>query len=146
MNNTKRALTAKRNASFAAFRAAVEGYFNACDATRERIVLKSGAITYYQTPYTVAGLAAHLQMDRQELERYCAGGYPGRNKKRVQQLLRTAIARVERYTVERALLGELHNGVAGMLLKGWGYGESDASANNANEVVVVMDDAENWSR
>ena len=35
----------------------IEAYFAACDATRERNVLKNGNVEVRQTPYTLAGLS-----------------------------------------------------------------------------------------
>ncbi len=124
-----------------ALRAAAEEYFAACDATRERVVLKNGEVTYHQVPYTMAGLCAHLGLPRVVLEAARGGeGSPRREEsdetkkaprksagcskgeEEAQAALCWAAARVEQYMVERALLGELNAGVAAMLLNDWGYG------------------------
>jgi len=148
-NRTKQSRRCARNhqePTYAAFASAVKDYFEQCDSTREKIVLKNGGITYHQIPYTLAGLASHLNIDTATLVRYCNGSYPGRNRKRIQTLLRTAATRVERYVVERALLGELNNAVAAMLLKSWGYGEtSEAETVHGDTLEVKMDDPEQWS-
>lgn len=160
----------------AALRAAAEEYFTACDATRERVVLKNGEVTYHQVPYTMAGLCAHIGLPRAVLEaarrgtedalqqvpsresrkaprRSNASAQPGED---VQSALSWAAARVEQYMVERALLGELNAGVAAMLLNDWGYGcgrntresRGDSGGDSAGRgtLTVVLEDPEGLSR
>ena len=122
---------------------AAQDYFAACDATREQVTLKSGAISYYQVPYTMAGLAASLGVGRQQLEQAIAPG-KCRMKADVRAALVAACARVEQHTVERALLRELSGPVAAMLLKGWGYGEQEEQGSAA--LVVTLEDKEGFGR
>ena len=116
----------------------INAYFTACDETAERVILKNGNVSYRQTPYTLAGLSEHLGIPQQRI-RQSAGG-SGRNGK----LFADALRRIERYTVERALLGELQYSVAAMLLRELGSGEKLPPEEDAQSVVIVLDDPEGW--
>jgi len=123
-----------------------EAYFAACDSTREQVVLKNGGVSYYQIPYTVAGLAAALGVDRQTLEGYCRpGSKKGGLSAAARQTLRTALARVEQHTLERALLGELSGPMATMLLKYWGYRET-VSPEDGHGISIVLEDKEGFGK
>ncbi len=125
-----------------------EHYFAQCDATRERLTLKNGEISYHQVPYTMAGLCAALELPRERLE---AARRPQGEKKRRSQAeaaLSWAAARVEQHLVERALLGELSANVAALLLKDWGYGATEPAKTEKGEgaLTVVLEDPEEFSR
>ncbi len=120
---------------------AADAYFQACDDTRQETVLKNGELRYYQVPYTMAGLCAALGMSREmfltESKKQTAAG----------TLLRGYAAKIEQHTVERALLGELNNAVAALLLKSWGYGEAAASDEDVPAgLTVTLEDKEDWSQ
>ncbi|MDL2259213.1 DNA-packaging protein [Eubacteriales bacterium OttesenSCG-928-K08] len=127
-------------------RLAAQAYFDACDATRERVDLKNGEITYHQVPYTMAGLCAQLGVARSVLEEISKAPPPDRSKEsmseedELKKVLHWAVARVEQYTVERALLGELNSSVASMLLRGWGYNDEKKPEPQNQSVQVVLED------
>ena len=128
-----------------------QAYFEACDATRERVVLKNGDVRYYQIPYTPAGLCAALNVPRTQLDmaRGCS------LEDAVPKALRLAALRVEQHIMERALLGELEEGTAALLLEGFGYradrrprraspGASDTDSDGS--LTVTLEDPEGLSR
>ncbi len=116
----------------------INAYFTACDKTAERVILKNGNVSYRQTPYTLAGLSEHLGISQQRIRQSAEGS--GRNSKQFSNALR----RIERYTVERALLGELQYSVAAMLLRDLGSGEKLPPEGDAQSVVIVLEDPEGW--
>ncbi len=129
-------------------------YFEECDATRERVVLKNGDIRYRQTPYTLAGLSAALSIPRARLE-VLRQESDSSVRDTETAALRTAVQRVEQYLVERALLGELDADMAALLLEGWGYVASKKSrqsrADNTEPepdpaLTVVLEDPEGLAR
>lgn len=116
-----------------------DAYFAACDSTREQVQLKNGELRYYQIPYTIAGLCAALSLSREALVTR------SQQQDDTGAFLRACMARIEQYTVERALLGELSNSVATLLLKSWGYGDA-AEDDSPRELTVYMRDKEDWSQ
>ncbi|MDL2235271.1 DNA-packaging protein [Christensenellaceae bacterium OttesenSCG-928-L17] len=119
---------------------AAAAYFAACNATREKITLKTGEHRYYQVPYTLAGLCAALGVTRTEFSALMRGKNAG-----VRRACRAAMMRVEQHTLERALLGEIDRAVADMLLKSWGYGSEEQGA-AAQELRVTLEDPEQLAR
>lgn len=117
----------------------IDDYFTACDETAERVILKSGAVSVRQTPYTLAGLAEHLGVSQQSIRDKAEG----RSRDGAQYA--AALRRIERFTVERALLGELQYSVAAMLLRELGDGEKLPPDGDAGKVVIVLEDPEGWS-
>ena len=128
-----------------------QAYFEACDATRERVVLKNGDVRYYQIPYTPAGLCAALNVPRTQLEmaRTCS------LEDAVPQALRAAALKVEQHIMERALLGELEEDMAALLLESFGYradrrprrassGATDSETDGG--LTVTLEDPEGLSR
>lgn len=118
----------------------IEAYFAACDETAERITLKNGGVTVRQIPYTLAGLSAHLGIPQSEIREKAKRGKGG-----IDTLYANAIRRIERYIVERALLGELQYSVAAMLLGEIGSGERLPPDELDKRIVIVMEDKEGWS-
>ncbi len=127
-----------------------EAYFAACDATRERVTLKNGEISYHQVPYTMAGLCAALEVPREALERARRPQENERRRRRskAEAALSWAAARVEQHLVERALLGEINANLAVLLLKDWGYGlvELQKTEKGEGALTVVLEDPEEFSR
>ena len=129
-------------------------YFEECDATRERVVLKNGDVRYRQTPYTLAGLCAALGVPRARLEELRQNAdIPPEDTEFCA--LRDAVLRVEQHLVERALLGELDADMAALLLEGWGYVASkkgravraDSAEPEADPTMtVVLEDPEGLAR
>ena len=118
--------------------ARINAYFTACDETAERVILKNGNVSYRQTPYTLAGLSEHLGISQQRIRQRAEGS--GRGARQFADALR----RIERYTVERALLGELQYSVAALLLRDLGSGEKLPPEEDAGNVVIVLEDKEGW--
>lgn len=118
----------------------VKTYFAACDATAERLVQKNGAIVYRQIPYTMAGLASHVGLSQQEIRRLAVSDAPG--EKRAAAAMADAIRRIERYTIERALIGELNTSIVSLLLKDLGYG---TTPEKEERIEILLDDREGWS-
>ena len=97
--------------SRAAWAARIGAYFDACDATRERVTQKNGAVSERQIPYTLCGLGCALGLKKGELLGLAAGGTGWRNRLAAQ-----ALQRIAAYTMERALLGELSYQMAAIAL------------------------------
>ena len=117
----------------------IDAYFTACDKTAERTTLKNGGVSVRQVPYTLAGLSEHLGIPQAEIREKArdGGGVAGGE-------FAAAIRRIERYIVERALLGELQYSVAAMLLGELGTGEKLPPDVDAGRVVIVLEDKEGW--
>ncbi|MEA5048797.1 MAG: terminase small subunit [Eubacteriales bacterium] len=118
----------------------VEAYFTECDATAERVTLKSGNVTIRQTPYTLAGLSEHLGVPQAEI---LAKGRRGDDRAE-SAVYAGALRRIGRYIVERALLGELQYSVAAKLLDELGTGEKLPPDEDGNRIVIVLEDKEGW--
>lgn len=131
----------RRDANWIEERAAA--YFAACDATKEVSQKKDGSLSVRQVPYTMAGLAAALMMDRSELERALAPRSRILSKEG-RRVLRVAAARVEQYTVERTLMGELNAAAAGVFLRDWGYGA--AAEREEGGMLITLEDKEGFGR
>lgn len=114
-------------------------YFADCDATAERVSLKSGLTSIRQIPYTLAGLAEALGVDKRAILQFCQGGPDGSKK----AILCGALRRIERYTVERLLMGELTGSAASLLLKDLGIGASEQTE-DGGRIQIVMDDPQGW--
>ena len=123
-------------------KAQIDAYFAACDATEERVTLKNGSVNCRQTPYTLAGLSEHLSVPQSEIREKAERGADD-----VARLYAGAIRRIERYIVERALLGELQYSVAAMLLGELGSGEKEKLKPDGDDgrIVIVLEDPEGWS-
>ena len=121
--------------------ALIRDYFDACDATAERVTLKSGLTSIRQVPYTLAGLAEAIGVDKRRILEFCGGEQSGASGRRA--MLCQALRRIERYIVERLLMGELTNAAAMLLLRDLGYGAPEA-AEDGGRVEIVMDDPNGW--
>ena len=130
----------RKGRSETALKARIDAYFTACDETAERVTLKNGSISCRQTPYTLAGLSEHLGVPQSEIREKAERGGDD-----VARLYAGAIRRIERYIVERALLGELQYSVAAMLLGDLVSGEKNDPREEDGRIVIVMDDEEGWS-
>lgn len=122
----------------------IRTYFLLCDETAERVTLKNGSVSCRQIPYTLAGLAEHLGIDAETIREKARDP-----KSRTGRSYAAAMRRIERFTVERALLGELQYSVAAMLLhelNGTNGASGAAKSDGGTErIVIVMDDPEGWA-
>jgi len=118
-----------------------EAYFAHCDSTRERIEAKNGQTSFRQTPYTLAGLADRLGLDKETIRDMAR---TGSDKSPTVRCLRSALRRIERYTVEHALLGELQLSVAQMLLSDLGCGTHLSETATGEGIVVRLEDPKGW--
>ncbi len=117
--------------SRAAWEARIGAYFDACDATRERVTLKSGAVSERQIPYTLCGLGCALGLKNGELLGLAASGTGWRNRLAAQ-----ALQRIAAYTMERALLGELSYQMASIALSELG---GEAGGDAGERLLITMD-------
>ena len=116
----------------------IRAYFAACDQTRERTPLKNGGFEERQIPYTLYGLAVATGYAPKRIVEL-ANGEKGVEAK----LLREAVSRIEAYTLERALLGELTHQMALAALEAL----EGATTASSEGVSITMDEAaERWSR
>lgn len=120
---------------------AVEAYFAACDATRERYEQKNGAIGYRQVPYTLAGLSAAIARSEQSIR----AAAEGQGTRKEQRILSDALRRIAQHLSERALMGELQANVAMPLLHALGISGEEPQDGDGGRLIVVMDDREGWS-
>ena len=118
----------------------MKAYFAACDATAERVTLKTGGVTIRQTPYTLAGLAEHLAIPQGEI---LAKGRKGGDSAECKEYA-NALRRIGRYIVEHALLGELQYSVAAKLLEELGTGEKLPPDEEDRRIVIVLEDKEGF--
>ena len=118
-----------------------ENYFAYCDSTRERIEAKNGQVSFRQTPYTLVGLSDRLGLDKETIREMAR---TGSDKSPVVRCLKSALRRIERYTVEHALLGELQLSVAQMLLSDLGCGDHLPETATGEGIVVRLEDPKGW--
>lgn len=117
----------------------IRAYFSACDKTAEEVTGKNGRARTARIPYTLAGLADAVGAPKDVLlEMSRQNGPNGR-------ALAAALRRIERYTVERALLGELQSSAATMLLSDLGVGAKEAPPADGKRIVIVLEDEKGWS-
>jgi len=121
-------------------KAAIEAYFAACDATKERWEHKNGAVSYRQVPYTLAGLSAAIARSEQSIR----AAAEGQGTRAEQRILSDAVRKIAQHLSERALMGELAANVALPLLHALGIG-GEESQDGDKRLIVVMDDREGWS-
>ncbi len=118
----------------------IRDYFSACDETAEEVTGRNGRSLSRRCPYTLAGLAEHVGMSKQALLERAAG------RGKTAEAIAGALRRIERYTVERALLGELSSSVTAMLLGDLGVtAAAKADGEDARSIVVRLEDREGWS-
>lgn len=117
----------------------IQDYFSVCDETTEESWGRNGRSGTRRLPYTLAGLAEHVGVAKAEL----LSAAKGRGPK--VDAVAAALRRIERYTVERALLGELSSSVTAMLLSDLGVAASEADDRDAGRIVIIMEDREGWS-
>ncbi len=115
-----------------ALRRAIDAYFDACDATRERSVLKNGGFAERQIPYTLYGLCAALDTTPEEALQAARDGALWQRRP-----LANAMQRIAAYTMERALLGELTHQMAAIALSELGSRQAEAAG---AAVTVTMDE------
>ena len=117
----------------------IRAYFAACDQTRERTPLKNGGFEERQIPYTLYGLAVATGYAPKRIVELANSGEGAAAK-----LFREAVSRIEAYTLERALLGELSHQMALAALEELG---GSTPAATAEHIEITMDEAaERWSR
>ena len=117
----------------------IRDYFSVCDETTEELWGRNGPSGTRRLPYTLAGLAEHVGMPKAELLAIAAGQGPAADA------VAAALRRIERYTVERALLGELSSSVTAMLLHDLGVSAAKADDGDKGQIVIIMEDREGWS-
>lgn len=122
-------------------KARIQDYFSVCDETAEEPAGQKGRPPTRRLPYTLAGLAEHVGMSKGELTALA----PGRG--RAAEAVAAALRRIERDTVERALMGEISSSMCAMLLEGLGLSAAGKTEGpEAGKIVIVMEDREGWSR
>ena len=117
----------------------IQDYFSVCDETTEELAGRNGRSGTRRLPYTLAGLAEHVGMPKAALLSLARGRGPR------AEAVAAALRRIERYTVERALLGELSSSVTAMLLSDLGVTASRADDGDEGRIVIIMEDKEGWS-
>ena len=117
------------------FEQRIETYFQACDATRQQVQLKSGMMAERQLPYTLYGLCAAVGLHPERALALAAGGEGQLWQRR---LLENALCRIAAFTMERALMGELTHQVALAAIRELGF-MPEASAESAGALSVTMD-------
>ena len=117
----------------------IRAYFAACDQTRERTPLKNGGFEERQIPYTLYGLAVATGYAPKRIVELANGG-----RGAAARLFREAVSRIEAYTLERALLGELSHQMALATLTPLD-GMPDPQTTDGIEITMDAS-AERWSR
>lgn len=130
----------------------IKQYFAECDASRVDYITKAGIPMSKQIPYSMEGLQEALDnIHHSTYERWATGDYPGEHeeKDRVSAMLTRASAKVRRYTIEHAAMGEIDSKIATLLMSKWGY-SSKAEIEHSGGFSVTWegasgDDASKWS-
>lgn len=108
---------------------AVKAYFDECDA------LNLADTKKIRKPYTFSGLLCSLGMTRREFEKLCM-------KSCFAELFTSALAKIEAFTEEHALTGELSATAAANSLKynfGWGEQKHYDGEDTAKSIRIILD-------
>lgn len=132
-------------------------YFVYCDSTK-RIVTVGKRVAEVTIPYSMAGLAAYMDVSRDTLYEWCKGKYPihedteeGRDiQKRVSDSIARARRKIEASLLERSLTGELDSKIASLILGMMGYTNKQEVQHSGNMAVTwqgsTAQEAEEWSK
>lgn len=106
-------------------------YFENCDRRNGEDEKK------FKKPYSLSGLLCELELTRAEFESMG-------NKRRYAKVIQRALARIEAFTEESALIGAISASAAANSLKynfGWGSGTAGhASEEGARSIRIVLDE------
>ena len=121
----------KRMTSGEEFEAKIDAYFDKCDA------LNGADAKKLKKPYSLSGLLCELALTRSEFERLCAN-------RRYARAFTRALARIEAFIEENALMGTIPASAAANSLKvnfGWGAGsQAGESAEGTRNIRIVLDE------
>ena len=135
----------------------IQEYFEHCDST-VRAVQIGKRVAEVQTPYSLAGLAAYMDLSRDTLYEWSNGKYPVSDdtegsrdiQNRVSDSIMRARRRIEASLLERSLTGELDSKIAALILGHMGYAAKQEVQHSGNMAVTwqgsTAQDAEEWSR
>ena len=110
----------------------INEYFLYCDSLNrenEKKIIK---------PYTLSGLLCYTGLTRKEFEKLLV-------RKRYADIINRALARIEAFTEEKALTGELSSSAASNTLKynfGWNEVKSEDKNGSASGVLKIVLDGE----
>ncbi len=110
----------------------IDAYFAECDACNAGLSDKDKKI---KRPYSLSGLLFDLELTRAEFEEM-------RSKSRYAKCIRHALAKIEAFTEESALIGALSSGAAANSLKynfGWGSAVT-AEKEGTKSIHIVLDE------
>lgn len=108
---------------------AVNTYFNECDSINGEDAKK------IKKPYTFSGLLCRMGITRKEFERLS-------KRNSFAPLFSSALAKIEAFTEEHALTGELSAAAAANSLKynfGWGEHKPSADEDTAKSIRIILD-------
>lgn len=116
--------------------ARIEAYFDQCMSSKREYPLKNGSVQVrYTKPPTIAGLAVHLGVHKDTVYSYMSAesktGVSSETTKDIAETLTRARDRIEAFTVEAAMSGDIDAKTAQLILGGFGY------ANKTEEKSVV---------
>ena len=110
----------------------IHDYFLCCDSLNE------GEEKKIIKPYTLSGLLCHLGLTRKEFEKLSC-------KKSFAIIFNRALAKIEAFTEEKALIGALSSSAASNTLKynfGWNESKEDVQKASASGVLKIVLDGE----
>ena len=110
----------------------INDYFLCCDSLNEKDNKK------ISKPYTLSGLLCYMGLTRKEFEKLS-------EKKKYAEIFNRALSKIEAFTEEKALTGELSASAASNTLKynfGWNKAKSEDKDNGASGVIKIVLDGE----
>lgn len=108
----------------------VENYFADCDEANSRS--KKGIAK----PYTMSGMLFHIGLSKKELKKLC-------EDEKCRAVIDDAERKIEAFTEEKALSGELSNNASQCSLKyhfGWGEKDEKAESSHLGLITVTLSD------
>ena len=122
-------MTEKNTEKIAELERRIEEYFSGCDVQNEKKIKK---------PYTLSGLLCKLEITRRDFERLAS-------KRSFAAVVCKALAKIEAFTEEHALTGELSSNAAANSLKynfGWNDKKSDEDKGASEKSIKIILDGE----
>lgn len=136
-----------------ALAARIESYFDLCEASRHEYPLRNGSVQVrYTKPPTMAGLSVFLGVHKDTVYSYMSGqeraSLSGETTKSIADVLTRARDRIEAFTVEASMSGDIDPKTASLILGGFGYTSKteEKSTVTVRLAGATSQEVDDWSR
>ena len=133
--------------------ARIEAYFDQCMSSRREFPLKNGSVQVrYTKPPSMAGLSVFLGVHKDTVYSYMSSesksGVSSETTKDIAEVLARARDRIEAFTVEAAMSGDIDPKTAQLILGGFGYANKTEERTTVTVKIAGADSkaVDDWSR